>query len=94
MNTFNSFLTSFLSLIVSLALLVFGIFAVFQSQKLINFYLSSISKNKSSNFYFELLKKTSEKKWFLFNLKLCGTLIILMALVFLFFTISAIISKK
>jgi hypothetical protein len=94
MNTFNSFLASFLSLIVSLALLAFGIFAVFKSQKLMNFYFSIIPKNNSSNLYFELLKKASEKKWFLFNLKLCGTLTILMALVFLFFTLSAIISKK
>jgi hypothetical protein len=90
-NSFDKFFIYFLYLLGALALLLTGVFAVFQPKKWINFYLLCLGKKTSTNFYLKFLEKTKQK-WFYFNLKLCGIVAILMALFILIVTINAIIN--
>jgi hypothetical protein len=92
MNLFKTYIICFLSLIISLALMLWGFFAVFQTKKLINFHMSTLTRNKSSNF--EFLKRMSEKKWYYFNIKICGVIAVLMAFLLIFVIIHAIINAK
>jgi hypothetical protein len=79
-----------LTTLISCMLLFFGVFAVFKTKDLINFYMRLMMKNNSLNIRFSYLKEMIEKKWFLINMKLCGVLIIIVALLSLFAVFHAI----
>ena len=81
-----------ITILISCLLMVFGVFALFKTKNLINFYMKLMTKNNSSNIRLEYLKEMSEKKWFLFNIKLCGVLIILATLLSVFAVVRAIIN--
>jgi hypothetical protein len=95
MNSSNSFLTYFLTILFALILLSFGFFSIFRSEKLMNSYINAIKeKNNYSNIHSKLLEKKIKNKWFYFNLRLVGIVIMVVALVMLFYTINVIIRSK
>ena len=70
--------------------MIMGIFAVFRTEKLKEFYLSKLNRKNPSNLYIKYMKyvkRMSEKKWYNMNLKVCGIVAILMSLLCLFMTI-------
>ena len=85
--------SSLFLLIISIGLFIFGFFSIFRTKKLVDFYLSIIMKKGSSNAYSEMFKRLTEKRWFYFNIKLCGILCILMGIVFLIFPLIDLLNK-
>jgi uncharacterized membrane-anchored protein YitT (DUF2179 family) len=102
MNSFSNIALILSSFSISLALFLFSLLAVFWTQRVIDFYLNSMNKSYFSDTYYgtfkknqyEAIKQLSEKKWFHYNMKICGAVGISMALLILFATIHAIINFK
>jgi len=72
-----------IQVIIALLLLAVGFFTLFKPKKLVNFYLSAMTNKNSSNLLLSHFIKITEKKWFYFNLKLCGVIIMIFALIIL-----------
>jgi hypothetical protein len=94
MASFKIYLISISTLIIAIALLLWGFFAVFQTQKLTNFTIESMSRKNSSNFLVELAKRISKTKLSYYNTKIVGVIAILMALLFIFASINALIKMN
>src|SRR5471030_3193069 len=87
----SNLITELLGIVISLALLFFSLFAIFRTQRVINFYLNSMKGDYFPNTYYgsfrkrqyESFIKLSEKRWFYYNLKIWGVAGLFMSLLFL-----------
>jgi hypothetical protein len=84
MTTINSFFPVFFNLIISLLLLLYGFFALFNPRKL-GSYISLFSKGK-----FEYINKMIEKDSFYLNLRIGGIFVIVFALLLSLSTLKTI----
>ena len=94
MKSFNFFFYCSLAVLMAIALLLYGFYAIFAPKKISNLYRNSPPKNKLLNYFYELRKKKTEYPGFYFNLKLYGVIMILTAFFFLFAVIHAILNFK
>jgi len=78
----------FLNMVIASAMLIYGYFAVFQSKRLIDYNLRKISTSETIFSCFQ--KRIMEKKWFHWQMKVCGVLIILIACLIVYVSISAL----
>jgi hypothetical protein len=86
--------------------IILGYWAIFRTNSVIRFYLkcyqkhylNSLKKNfflvkyyqALTKFQYDLAKRQSQKKWYYYNLKVCGVFFVLFALLLLLITIHSI----
>jgi hypothetical protein len=98
MNSLSDIALELSSILISLALLVYSFFALFRTQRLIDFNLKYTKPNYLSNSYlgklridrYEALKKKTEKRWFHYKMKICGIVGLFVAILILASMIHAI----
>ena len=85
------FLSYLASLLVSTALIIYGYFAVFKQTQLVQFYLRSSTKKGAEPPSY--LIWITERSWFYLNLKICGTVCMLMGTAIFVYVTSIIINR-
>ena len=80
-----------LSGLISIALFIYGLFAVFKTQQLIDYNLSVMRKSRLAVFGLKFQERISRKKWYYLNIKFCGVLVMLVSLLIMFAVINAFI---
>jgi hypothetical protein len=91
----GNFLFDYLAgLLSSLFLLLLGLLLIFKPQRVINFYMYSMTKNDPSNAQYETYKKKYERKSFYFNLKLLGILFMILGFALCIHVVNNIIKWK
>lgn len=87
MKNIESILPYIATIFCIIFLFVFGFFAVFHPEKVIELRIKySLSK--------EMVQKMSEKRWFILNLKIGGIICMSISLILLIYSINALINQK
>ena len=94
MTVYKHFFLYVFSFIISLILLLIGFYAIFMPKKLIFFLIKLTTRHSLLSILFPNLQNMIKIKWFYFNMRLCGLFATLMALLFCFVAINAIINCK
>jgi len=75
-----------LNILISIALMVYGYFAVFKSVRLVSFYRRCVGQRFSEQF-----EINTQKWWFYINLKVGGVLVTLFGLAILIHTVYVVL---